>query len=196
MNYIAHIHIAQHTKSSLLGNFLGDFVKGSQLSDYPTNVQHGIKLHRKIDVYTDQHPEVLNLKKLFPAELQRTAGIALDIYFDHLLLNNWHKFSTRPIEQLFTHFYQQLNATELQVSERFLRVKFNLLKHKWLNDYHQEPACLRAMFSIEQRFSKKVTFASSSYQLLCENRSMVEQSFLRFYGELLVQSEALSVKLS
>jgi acyl carrier protein phosphodiesterase len=196
MNYIAHIHIAQHTDSSLLGNFLGDFVKGSQLSDYSLKVQHGIRLHRKIDVYTDQHPEVVNLRKLFPSEIQRTAGIALDIYFDHLLLSNWGHFSTQPIEQLFTNFYQQLDTTKLQVSERFMLVKFNLLKHKWLNDYHRETVCLRAMSSIEQRLKRKVTFASSSYNILCENRSIIEPSFLRFYGELLVQSEALSIKLS
>ena len=196
MNYIAHIHIAQHTDSSLLGNFLGDFVKGSQLSDYSLKIQHGIKLHRKIDIYTDQHPEVLNLKKIFPAELQRTAGIALDIYFDHLLLSNWSRFSTLPVKQLFTHFYQQLNTTNLQVSEKFLHVRLNLLKHKWLNDYQQEHVCLRAMFSIEQRLQGKIIFASSSYKLLCENRGMIEKSFLRFYAQLLTQSEVLSVKLS
>ena len=195
MNYIAHIHIAQHTDSSLLGNFLGDFVKGSQLSDYSLKIQHGIKLHRKIDIYTDQHVEVLNLKKLFPAELQRTAGIAIDIYFDHLLLSNWSKFSTLPVKQLFTHFYQQLDSTKLQISERFINVRFNLLKHKWLNDYQQERVCLRAMLSIEQRFQRKIVFASSSYELLCENRHIIEKSFLRFYGELLTQSEALSAKL-
>ncbi|MFT4939601.1 MAG: acyl carrier protein phosphodiesterase [Paraglaciecola sp.] len=196
MNYIAHIHIAQHTGSSLLGNFLGDFVKGSQLSDYSPKIQHGIKLHRKIDIYTDQHPEVLNLKRLFPAELRRTAGIALDIYFDHLLLNNWSTFSTLPSKQLLTHFYQQLDATKLQISERFVHVRFNLLKHQWLNDYQQEDVCLRAMFSIEQRLQGKISFASASYKLLCKNRNMVEQSFLRFYAELLAQSAALSVKLS
>lgn len=28
MNYLAHLHIADHTNTSFTGNFLGDFVKG------------------------------------------------------------------------------------------------------------------------------------------------------------------------
>ena len=48
MNYIAHIHIGSHTQTHLLGNFLGDFVKGSQLQYLPFEIEQGIRLHRSI----------------------------------------------------------------------------------------------------------------------------------------------------
>ena len=62
MNYIAHIYLAEHTQTSKLGNFLGDFVKGPDLSSLPVEIQTGIKFHRAIDSYTDSHHQITALK--------------------------------------------------------------------------------------------------------------------------------------
>lgn len=98
MNYIAHLHLAQHTKTSLVGNFLGDFIKGSALDDLPLDLQHGVRLHRQIDTYTDTHPVVLALKQQFPKSIRRYSGIVLDIYFDHLLMQHWQQFSAIDVK--------------------------------------------------------------------------------------------------
>ena len=57
MNYLAHLHLAAHTHSSLTGNLLGDFVKGALPSALGTELDEGIWLHRKVDAFTDSHPE-------------------------------------------------------------------------------------------------------------------------------------------
>ncbi|MFA0070425.1 ACP phosphodiesterase, partial [Vibrio breoganii] len=38
MNFLAHLHIAQHCKSNLAGNLLGDFVKGDPNKHYSTSL--------------------------------------------------------------------------------------------------------------------------------------------------------------
>lgn len=195
MNYIAHIHIAQLTETSMVGNFLGDFVKGSQLERWPRDIELGIRLHRKVDLFTDQHWQVKQLKSLFPQTLQRVAGIALDIYFDHLLLLHWRKFSEQQSQLMFDQFYQQLAITELDVSNNFKRVKDGLLSHRWLEDYIEEKACLRAMQSVEQRLNGKISFAQQSYSILCGNKTMIEKVFLHFYVELFEHARLISTKL-
>jgi acyl carrier protein phosphodiesterase len=195
VNYIAHIHIGQLTDTSMVGNFLGDFVKGSQLESLPRDIEIGIRLHRKVDVFTDQHREVKKLKLLFPPHLQRVAGIALDIYFDHLLLLHWHKFSEQESKTFFNLFYQQLMATELDVGSRFERVKVGMLSHRWLQDYLLEETCLRAMQSVEQRLKGKIVFAEPSYDILNHNKVMIEKVFLRFYVELFQHARLISTKL-
>lgn len=195
MNYIAHIHIGQLTQTSMVGNFLGDFVKGSQLERLPRDIEVGIRLHRKVDVFTDQHPDVKQLKLLFPRFLQRVSGIALDIYFDHLLLLHWQKFSERESQAFFSQFYQQLMIMELDLGKRFERVKEGLLSHRWLQDYLQEETCLRAMQSVEQRLKGKIIFAEQSYNILRQNKSMIEKVFLRFYVELFQHARLISTKL-
>ena len=52
MNFLAHLHIAQHCNSNLAGNLLGDFVKGDPNKHYSDSLSDGIRLHRFVDSYT------------------------------------------------------------------------------------------------------------------------------------------------
>jgi acyl carrier protein phosphodiesterase len=58
MNYLAHLFLAEDTAESLIGNLLGDFVKGSLESHkerYSEDILKGIETHRKADSFTDTH---------------------------------------------------------------------------------------------------------------------------------------------
>ena len=69
--------------SSLLGNLLADFVRGNVEAQWPQPVVAGIALHRRIDVLTDNLPEVRSARQLFRAETRRVAPITLDVIWDH-----------------------------------------------------------------------------------------------------------------
>ena len=53
MNHLAHCFLSFGDEDILLGNFLGDFVKGHDWEKYPRGIQRGILLHRAIDSFTD-----------------------------------------------------------------------------------------------------------------------------------------------
>ncbi len=55
MNYLAHIFLSGNDDDVLIGNFIGDYVKGKDFNNYPAGIQKGILLHRRIDTYTDRH---------------------------------------------------------------------------------------------------------------------------------------------
>ncbi|TAG37301.1 MAG: DUF479 domain-containing protein, partial [Cytophagia bacterium] len=59
MNFLAHIFLSGSDELRVVGNFIGDFVKGQKWREYPEKVQEGILLHRFIDGYTDKHTLVL-----------------------------------------------------------------------------------------------------------------------------------------
>ncbi len=195
MNYIAHIHIAQHTQTSLAGAFLGDFVKGRDLSCFTDELRLGILLHRKVDSFTDQHEALSEIKGLFPKHLRRYSGIALDIYFDHLLMIKWPQLARCDFEDLFDSFYQELHQTTYDTNQRFTRVKHTLVKERWLSNYQYEAVCLDAMRSIESRFRHSATFAEEAYALMMRNRTLLEACFDVFYPELMKTSEDLSNQL-
>jgi acyl carrier protein phosphodiesterase len=64
MNFLAHLYLSGKDKSGVLvGNFIADQVKGKQLASFPKNMQRGIRLHRKIDEFTDSHEVTARCKK-------------------------------------------------------------------------------------------------------------------------------------
>lgn len=89
MNYLAHLALSHDNSSVMLGNFIGDFVKGSNYSRYSPKVRAGILLHRKIDDFTDNHPIVHETNLFLKDAYGRYAGIITDMYYDHFLANNW-----------------------------------------------------------------------------------------------------------
>ncbi|GAB2691910.1 ACP phosphodiesterase [Aliiglaciecola aliphaticivorans] len=168
-----------------MGNFLGDFVKGSNLDHLPTSLQHGIRLHRKIDSYTDNHPVVKSLRKQFSANLRRMSGVMIDIYFDHLLSLHWPSFTVQPQQVVLSAFYQQLKEEPSKHSQHFASVRAGLLKHQWLQNYNERKSCLGAYQQIEKRLNRRIEFAQEGYQFMNLYHAQIEQDFLAFYPELI-----------
>jgi acyl carrier protein phosphodiesterase len=65
MNYLAHLHLGGQEPDALLGSLYGDFVKGPLRGQWPAKVEAGIRLHRRIDAFTDSHAQVLAAKARF-----------------------------------------------------------------------------------------------------------------------------------
>jgi acyl carrier protein phosphodiesterase len=68
MNFLAHLHLAHLADSSLSGNLLADFVRGNPETHYSPDVVEGIFMHRRIDVMTDNLPQVREAKEWFRSE--------------------------------------------------------------------------------------------------------------------------------
>jgi acyl carrier protein phosphodiesterase len=168
-----------------LGNFLGDFAKGSRLDHLPEDIQHGIRLHRSIDSYTDKHKKIITLREQFPASLRRMSGVVIDIYFDHMLCTHWSKFNDLSLNHTLAPFYYELQTRPVQVDDRFLAVKQGLLAHRWLKDYHHRESCIRAFYQIEKRLKGKVSFAQTAETFINQQHDAFEKTFLMFYPELI-----------
>ncbi|GAA0854792.1 ACP phosphodiesterase [Aliiglaciecola litoralis] len=192
MNYLAHIHLAHASQTSLLGNFLGDFVKGKQIELLDAELHKGVWLHRKIDAYTDSHPCVVGLKRQFPPTLRRMSGVILDIYFDYLLCQHWSTFSDVSLEKLLALFYQQLGTHDLILNSRFQRIRSSLLTDHWLINYTRRAGFVSACYQIEKRLRNRIIFAQQADQYMVELHSTVEEQFMTFYPQLIHYSKSIS----
>lgn len=100
MNLLAHFWLADHTDTSAAGQLLGDHVKG-RLKDARLDpaIREGVRLHRRIDAYCDDHRVHRTLRGHFAPPLRRYAGIIVDIGLDHALARGWPGFSDEPLAQ-------------------------------------------------------------------------------------------------
>jgi acyl carrier protein phosphodiesterase len=94
MNYLAHIYLAGDNKLLMMGNFIGDTVKGRKYETLQPIIRKGVLMHRAIDDFTDRHPVNTRIRKLLHPEFGKYAGVYLDMFYDHFLAAGWHNFSS------------------------------------------------------------------------------------------------------
>lgn len=179
MNYFAHLHLAHLTNTSLTGNLLGDFVKGSQLSHLPRELELGIRLHRSIDSYTDAHSVSQQFKSEFGA-MRRYAGVGLDILFDHLL--------AKQLRADYTPLCQQFYQTLLDENINYNAVLPSDYQHKtqlitsddWFASYSNLPGITLALKNTGKRFRKPVPL-ETVVDWYTANQQYIDNSFEQLY---------------
>ena len=97
MNFLAHFALSNKDQNLSIGSFLGDFVKGRLSGQYNQEIEIGIKFHRAVDAYTDQHLLTRLSKERFGTRFRRIGGIMTDIAYDHLLALSWDSFYDEPL---------------------------------------------------------------------------------------------------
>jgi acyl carrier protein phosphodiesterase len=153
MNYLAHAYLnGQRNDAILMGNMMGDFVKGSQYKLFNANIQEGIILHRSIDVFTDQHPAVEQAKQFFRKDHRLFSGILTDTLFDYFLANDVSKFSNYDELKVFTqHIYKVINEHEHLMNDKMKTMTFYMQKHDWLYEYRLQEGIIKSFQGLFKR---------------------------------------------
>ena len=191
MNYLAHLHIADQTKTSFSGNFLGDFVKGDPDGKYPREIVEGIRLHRHIDGFVDKHPQVLDAKTLFPKSLRRYAPIALDMFWDHFLALHWQQFHSLTLSEFCLMAEQKIEQEtkhkQIILPERFERVNAWVWQDKWLESYQKLDNINYALKRMAMR-SERMTPLGETGKVLSEHYQELSTVFFTLYEDVLNES--------
>ncbi len=184
MNYLAHLFLAKPTADSQFGNLLGDFRRGVNVASYSPNVQRGLENHHTVDKFTDQHELVRQAKLLFHPSRRRFAPVAIDIYFDHLLIKHWSAFTDTPFS-LFCDERFALLERRLPVMPRNMQHSVgHLITHNWFNDYAKEEGIAKAIAVVAKRIRFKNEFHKSVNDIVC-NKEELESLFLSFFPQLI-----------
>lgn len=185
MNYLAHLYLADDTPESLLGNLLGDFVKGAAAKmRYPPDVQFGIDLHRRIDAFTDAHDVVRQAKSLVSPARRRFAGILVDVCFDHFLARRWAEYHALELEAFAARVYGVLSERRDVLPDRLQRMLPVMIEQGWLTSYREVENVGRAINGISRRLKRENTLMHGVAELTA-NYATFEASFRAFFPELI-----------
>ena len=186
MNFLAHAHLADITGSSITANLLGDFTKGVDVRQFNQQWQSGIKLHRKIDVFTDSHPEIKQCR-IELGELRRYGGIIVDIIADHIIAKNFQQLSDETLLDFSTRVYRELEQNYAALPQRFQTVSQRMVSSNWFVSYQHLPKIELALARTAGRLSNNPPLAKGLawYQA---NPVTIEERLLTFYRELCAYS--------
>ncbi|EAO9628521.1 ACP phosphodiesterase [Salmonella enterica] len=188
MNFLAHLHLAHLADSSLSGNLLADFVRGNPATHYPPDVVEGIYMHRRIDVMTDNLPEVREAREWFRHETRRVAPITLDVMWDHFLSRHWTQISPDFPLQAFVGYAHAQVATILPASPpRFVNLNDYLWSEKWLERYRDMDFIQNVLNGMANRRPRLDALRDSWYDLDAHYDAL-EERFWHFYPRMMVQA--------
>lgn len=179
MNLLGHLYFSNNDPQLMYANLLGDYVKGKDYSHLPVQIQKGIKLHRTIDNFIDTHPKVKELLHELYEPLPKISGIAVDLFFDHLLAKNWSSFHDLPLKDFVQNFYSvTISDLEFYPAE----FKFMLSKMKefdWLYEYRNFSGLEFACSGLSRRisFDNHLSFAPAVF---LEKEKVIELVFNNF----------------
>lgn len=194
MNYLAHLYLSGDVEEVMLGNFIGDYVKGQQYLRYSDDVQKGILLHRAIDGYTDAHPLVKEAAAFFRPDYGRYAGIVTDVILDHFLARYWREYSPYSLREFAKHVHAVLLANFFQLPTRVKGFLPFLIQHKRLESYARIDGIQQSLHIMAHRTSLPDK-TNHAIDVLETNFEVLHELFDRFFKELIAYvEESYSIK--
>lgn len=183
MNYLAHLYLSGNSDEIMLGNFIGDFVKGNKFQDYPEKIAYGIRLHRQIDSFTDQHLDVKTCINLLKPGYGRYSGIITDVFFDHFLAKNWIEYSESSLRQFARHAHSVMLTNFYLLPLRVKQFLPFLIRHRRLESYASQEK-LQDVLEIMSRRTSLPNNVNWAMLILNEEYAQFEELFRSFFADL------------
>ncbi len=194
MNFLAHCALAQDTaqvwdcneqqhKGLLAGAIVGDFVKGRVPEHWPIELQAGVKLHRKIDAWSNQHPGIRNSCNRFPKSSRRFAPIYVDLLADYCLSLSWGSYYTNHLSSFTAQCYSAVRTYDTFLPDHGLRFLTYMEEQDLLANYDDWRHIKRGLAAVLRRLQRSELLAAAE-QANLEVLSGVQEDFVLFYPDL------------
>ena len=187
MNYLAHAFLSNNNKDLLVGNFIADHLRGNDFKNYPPQIVEGIYLHRKIDTFTDAHPQFKASKRLFYEGFEKYSGVLVDIYFDHLLARDFNRYSKMSLKQFSKNVYLQYVEAKTWLPQTSVRFLDYVIKGDVYTSYASLEGIERVLFHLSQRINHPHVHLDHSIALFKEHAKQLSENFASFFGEAIQQ---------
>ena len=191
MNYLAHIRLAGDDPECLIGNLLGDFVKGRLSEDcYTPGIRRGIMMHRRIDAWTDSHEITRKCARLISPERRRWSRVIIDIFYDHLLAVNWERYSDESLRDFLDRAYGIILGVADIFPERAAARIITIVEDGWIEKYRSVSGLSVVFEGMSRRVRRKNPLSGSEQELVAHYDEMNEH-FNRFFPEILEYAKHL-----
>jgi len=189
MNFLAHFYLAFDSPDLLIGQFLGDYVKGKRYNDYPVEIKNGILLHRFIDYTTDHSPLNNDIKNLLRTSLGKYTGIALDVFYDHFLAAHWNTYHKVPLEDFILWVYEQLMIKSSYMNDEMKRILHYMRTYNWLGRYSEVSGIELTLREMSMRLPAPNTLNQAA-AMLKSSYTEIEMAFFEFFPQLISDCKA------
>jgi acyl carrier protein phosphodiesterase len=165
MNFLFHMALSGDDPQLLVGNFMGDFVKGPLEDRFSPGIRRGVLLHRRIDSHAETDP-------FFRASRQRLdplyglyRGVLVDLFYDYFLVNSWHQWCDEPLDAYLTRTRRIIEAHRGSLPPAMHRL-VPVIFEELLPSYGSVAGIATALARISRRVQRPNPLAGGESELL------------------------------
>ncbi len=183
MNLLAHAYLSFEQPEILVGNMISDYVKGKKQYDYPIGIQHGIRLHRAIDHFTDHHLATHTGKQVFKPVVGLYAGAFMDVVYDHFLALDTNELSEAEWLPFTQNVYSQLKESSQFLPENFAVQLPHMSTHNWLFHYRYDAAIEKSFGGLVRR-TRYLTDHLPAFEVFEAEYSFLKEQYELFFPDV------------
>ena len=157
--------------------------------DLPLGVATGVRVHRRVDVYTDAHEVWRQSRDRFPRSLRRFAGIAVDMIYDHFLARDWERYHGEPLASFTATAYDEIGQHSTLFTPRLERLFPLMSSGDWLASYQEFENTQFALERMSGRSPRTAPLAETAHEM-APIYSGLADDFEQFFPELQLAAQA------
>ena len=184
MNFLAHMYLSGKNEKLMIGNFIGDYVKGRKYEDYPLSIKQGILLHRQIDNFTDNHTNFRKAKKLLVLEYGLYSGVVIDLFYDHLLAQNWNNYSNVSLRQFTKWTHAVLLSNFSHLPKRVQGFHPLLIQNRRLESYATKDGIQKSLRTMS-RYTSLPEKSVKAMEIMKSNQQFFDDNFAGFIKDMI-----------
>lgn len=183
MNYLAHSYLSYQKPDLIIGNFIADSIQGNRFDGLTNGIIEGIRLHRKIDTFTDTHPVYLTSKHRFSKDFDKYSGVLMDIIYDHYLAKNFEQYSSLSLQQHADGIYEILKSNHAILPEHAKRFYSYMTERNVLYHYSTIEGIKTVLTHLSGRIRNRFEL-QLAIPILEKNYEDIEGEFSVFFSDL------------
>jgi acyl carrier protein phosphodiesterase len=183
MNYLAHAFLSFGNPEITVGNLISDFVKGKKQYEFSPAIQEGIRLHRAIDAFTDQHPATLEAKKIFQPAYRLYSAAFIDVVYDHFLATDSVEFTDSSLKTFTEQTYVAIEPFSLVFPEKFAMMFPYMKSQNWLYNYQFRWGLEKSFGGLVRR-SAYLSESETAFRLFEENYTALQDFYQAFMPDV------------
>ncbi len=191
MNFLTHLFLSNSAPELLVGNLMGDFVKGRLDGRFPPGIKQGILLHREIDSFTGQNWYFLRSKRRLDQSFGHYRGVLVDLFYDHFLAAHWEDYAEVLLSVFISDAWRILCEHKEFLPDKLQRI-MPFLFRDWLPSYSDISGIAAVLQRISLRL-KRANRLGEGAEALSRDYGGLYGDFRKFIPELIVFSRSRGI---
>jgi len=184
VNFLAHLFLSGDAPELLVGNLMGDFVKGRLEGHFPPGIERGILLHRGIDSFAGRNRYFLRSKRRLDKFFGLYRGVLVDLFYDHFLAAHWEDYADVPLSLFISDAWRVLREHEEFLPDRLQQI-MPFMFAEWLPSYRDISGIAGVLRRISHYRVKRANRLGEGAEELNRHYGELYGDFREFFPELL-----------